>query len=83
MDNGQAREVKMEKKKKSRIDHLFGVLQCGFSYALSLRLSPNMEEFFVKVASDKLYGKFSIEFGCSDGGMSHHYLQYFLRDSFA
>ena len=82
MDNGQAREVKMEKKKESRIDHLFGVLQCGFSYAWSLRLSPNMEEFFVKVAGDKLYGKFGIEFGCSDGGMSHHYLQYFLRDSF-
>lgn len=53
MDNGQAREVKMEKKKENRIDHLFGVVQCGFSYALSFRLSPNMEEFFVKVAGDK------------------------------
>ena len=74
MDNGQAREVKMEKKKESRIDHLFEVVQCGFSYALSLRLSPNMEELFVKVAGDKLYGKFGIEFGCSNGGMSHHYL---------
>ena len=42
-----------------------------------------MEEFFVKVAGDKLHGKFGVEFGCSDGGMSHHYLQDFLRDSFA
>ena len=79
MDNGQAREVKMEKKKESRIDHLFGVVQCGFSYALSLRLSPNMKEFFVKVAGDELHGKFGIKFGCSDGGMSHNY----FRDSFA
>ena len=73
----------MEKKKKGRIDHLFRVEQCGFSYALSLRLSPNMEESFVKIAGDELHGKLGIEFGCSDGGMSHHYLQYFLRDSFA
>ena len=73
----------MEKKKESRIDHLFGVVQCGFSYALSLRLSPNMEKFFVKVAGDKLHGKFGIEFGGSDGGMPHHHLQNFFGDSFA
>ena len=70
MDNGQAREVKMEKKKESLMHCCKG-------------LSPNMEELFVKVAGAKLHGKVGIEFGCSDGGMSHHYLQYFLRYSFA
>ena len=74
MDNEQAREVILEKKKESRVDHLFKVERCGFSYGLSRRLSPNMKELFVKVAGDKLYGKLGIEFGCSDGGMSHHYL---------
>ena len=74
MDNEQAREVKMEKKKESRVDHLFKVEQCGFSYGLSRRLSPNMKELFVNITSDELHGKFGIEFGCSDGGMSHHYL---------
>ena len=52
-------------------------------YGLLRGLSPNMEEFFVKVAGDELHGKFGIEFGCSDGGMPHHYLQNFFRDSFA
>ena len=44
---------------------------------------PKHGRVFIKVAGDELYGKFGIEFGCSDGGMSHHYLQYFLWDSFA
>ena len=83
MDSGQAREVKMEKKKKSRIVHLFRVEQCGFSYSLSKGLSPNMEEPFVKIAGNELHGKFGIEFGCSDGGVPHHYLQNFFGDSFA
>ena len=83
MDNGQAREVKMEKKKESRIEHSFWVEQCGFPYGLSRGLSPNMEEFFVKIAGDELHGKLGIEFGCSDGGVPHHYLQNFFGDSFA
>jgi hypothetical protein len=42
-----------------------------------------MEKLFVKITGDELHGKLGIEFGCSDGRMSHHYLQNFLRDSFA
>ena len=82
MDNGQAREVKLEKKTGSRIATCLGCYNAAFPMLGRYDYPQTWKSFFVKVAGDKLYGKFGIEFGCSDGGMSHHYLQYFLGDSF-